>query len=162
LHAQVSHFCYRFFSVLRTKRTFCADCLNVDPKRAPSTAFLFMRSAFGQKADMPNEPPTVASKWCYWAFHLLLLCTAVGRSSSAIFSGSITTSNLLSVPMNANGIWFPPRPRLHARLFGFGKDVTVSRFQTTAIQNRHRRAGKLVTFELASSLVNIGSIDMRY
>jgi hypothetical protein len=61
--------------------------------------------------------------------------------------------------MNANGIWFPPRPRLHARLFGFGKDVTVSRFQTTAIQNRHRRAG---TFELASSLVNIGSIDMRY
>src|SRR4029078_3004555 len=36
LHAQVSHFCYRCFSVLRTKRTFCADCLNVDPKRAPS------------------------------------------------------------------------------------------------------------------------------
>jgi hypothetical protein len=66
LHAQVSHFCYRFFSVLRTKRTFCADCLNVDPKRAPSTAFLFMRSASARKQTCLMSP-TVASKWCYWA-----------------------------------------------------------------------------------------------
>jgi hypothetical protein len=38
----------------------------------------------------------------------------------------------------------------------------ISKKHILTIQNRHRRAGKLVTFELASSRVNIGFIDMRY